>query len=486
MQRIKRLWSSIPRWLRIAVTGIVAIVTLYWLMLWAFVTMVLGEPAFGHLFEGPQDTSALAAAQADPEHDKIIRLDASTPPDLQPVMNAIGSTPVVGVGEASHGSHEFFTFRQELAKRLIAERGFRLIGIEAGAADGEALNRYINGSNEDLDEVMAQQKFWIYDTTEFREIVTWLRLENAKRPVDQRVHIYGYDVQDFDKEAALLLTFMAENGYSTSGISALRNPRFDDSSYLQALSATQLNAKISAANLALKRVRALILNQPRPTTREYDFALYLLEGMQTRLRLIQETDFDRAFTLRDRSMAENIRTARGLNRGSPIMLWAHTGHIGKSTLSQMPDGAKMMGYALQEIYADEYVAIGMVFNAGGFVAHAPPSESPHYLMRSFAMGMFGDVPFPLMQTSTPQSDRNPVLALFKATEGNVAFLDVRKIAPNSSLYKLLASAQPYPMPGAVYVGPASARWELSMTPMFDALVVFDTVSASQNKRLGAR
>lgn len=104
MQRIKRSWSSIPRWLRIAVTGSVAIVILYWLTLWAFVTMVLGELAFGHLFEGPQDTSALAAAQADPERDKIISLDASMSPDLQPVMNAIGITPVVGVGEASHGS----------------------------------------------------------------------------------------------------------------------------------------------------------------------------------------------------------------------------------------------------------------------------------------------------------------------------------------------------------------------------------------------
>jgi erythromycin esterase-like protein len=55
-------------------------------------------------------------------------------------------------------------------KRLIAERGFHLIGIEAGIADGHAIDGYINGSAIDLDTVMASQKFWIYDTEEFREI----------------------------------------------------------------------------------------------------------------------------------------------------------------------------------------------------------------------------------------------------------------------------------------------------------------------------
>jgi erythromycin esterase len=480
-----RFLNAMPRWLRWVGAGTFTLILLYWLLLWAFVVNVLGEPVFGSFSRNTGDYAARNAAMQSPDINRIIRLDdQSSIPDLDPIMNAIGSRAIVGVGEASHGSHEFFVMRQALLKRLIAERGFRLIGIEAGVADGHAIDQYINGAAVDLDSVMAKQKFWIYDTDEFRDIARWLRSENARRPTNLRIHLYGYDIQDFDKEARLLVEYLDSNRIEVANADMLREASFDDSEKLAALSDDALKAKITAAQAVLAK-SIVAIGQQRVSDREaQQFAQYVATSMQKRLTLMSTRDFDKAYAFRDRSMAENVRWARIANANAPAMLWAHNGHIGKSTLSDTPDGAKMMGAVLSDMYRDDYIAIGMMFVSGGFVAHAPPSLSSHFLLRSFAMSMFVDVPFPLGVATATTGPDNDVMTMFAKRPGNISFIDVRTLDQSSKVRTLLEKPQPYIMPGAAYIGTGSTIWERSIVPMFDALVVFRTVTGSQNERLG--
>jgi erythromycin esterase len=484
--KVSQRWRAFPRWARFTMIGALIAIAVYWLTVWAFLVNVLGEPVFGTYFDSRRDDAARQAVINGPEMKAIVALDASNGAiNLEPVMQMIGQHKLVGIGEASHGSHEFFTLRQTLLKRLIADRGFRLIGIEAGVADGHAIDAYINGADVDLDTVMAGQKFWIYDTDEFREIARWLRNENAKRPDDQDIHFYGYDVQDFDKEAALLLDYLKSNSIDVSKIEMLRTAGFDHSTSLAALSEAALDTKITRSDAALARIEQAISASPSANIVAQRFALHVAKAMRSRLKLMQLKDFDKAFTFRDQSMADNVRWARDENKNAPMMLWAHNGHIGKSTLSGEPGGAaRMMGSALADIYGDDYVAVGMMLASGGFVAHAPPSTSPHFLLRSFAMSMFGDVPFPLAPARVASDPENDTMAVFAERKGNVAFVDIRALNPQGPFHTMLARPQQYIMPGAVYMGRGSTIWERNLTPLFDGLIVFRSVEPSQNRRLG--
>jgi hypothetical protein len=96
-----RFLNAMPRWLRWVGAGTFTLILLYWLLLWAFVVNVLGEPVFGSFSRNTGDYAARNAAMQSPDINRIIRLDdQSSIPDLDPIMNAIGSRAIVGVGEA--------------------------------------------------------------------------------------------------------------------------------------------------------------------------------------------------------------------------------------------------------------------------------------------------------------------------------------------------------------------------------------------------
>lgn len=75
--------------------------------------------------------------------------------DYDPLLNYVGDARFVLIGEASHGTHEFYRERAQITKRLITEKGFSAVAVEADFPDANRVNRYVNGSDEDVDAVVA-------------------------------------------------------------------------------------------------------------------------------------------------------------------------------------------------------------------------------------------------------------------------------------------------------------------------------------------
>jgi erythromycin esterase len=123
-----------------------------------------------------------------------------SPAALDPLLQAAGNASVVMLGEASHGTHEYYTWRAAISKRLIQEHDFSFIAVEGDWPDCYRINRYVKGypdSGKNIEEVLHafdRWPTWMWANWEVAALAEWLKEHNASLPMQQRVGFYGLDV----------------------------------------------------------------------------------------------------------------------------------------------------------------------------------------------------------------------------------------------------------------------------------------------------
>lgn len=124
----------------------------------------------------------------------------NTADDLDPIVQSAGNRKLVLLGEASHGTHEYYHWRSELSKKLIQEHGFGFIVVEGDWASIYRLNKYVKGldsaSASALDVLRTFDRWpqWMWANTDVAHLAEWLREYNAGRPLNEMVGFYGMDV----------------------------------------------------------------------------------------------------------------------------------------------------------------------------------------------------------------------------------------------------------------------------------------------------
>ena len=127
-------------------------------------------------------------------------LPLSDPADLDPLIERIGDATYVLLGEATHGTSEFYEWRAALSRRLIEERGFSFVGVEGDWPDCYRVNRYVKGyadSGDTAREVLhAFERWptWMWANREVAEFAEWLRDHNRRLSPDRQAGFYGLDV----------------------------------------------------------------------------------------------------------------------------------------------------------------------------------------------------------------------------------------------------------------------------------------------------
>ncbi len=120
--------------------------------------------------------------------------------DYDPLISLVGDARYVLLGEASHGTHEFYKARAEITKRLIQEKGFTIVAWEADWPDALLVNRYIRGREEEhtaLDSLGGFERFpvWMWRNADVLDLVGWLRNYNESLPpFETKAGVYGMDL----------------------------------------------------------------------------------------------------------------------------------------------------------------------------------------------------------------------------------------------------------------------------------------------------
>jgi erythromycin esterase len=155
-----------------------------------------------------------------PRHDRRIRSLArplERPSDLAPLVDRLANDHIICLGEASHGTHEFYTWRAELSRKLIEQGGVRWIGVEGDWPDRWRINQWIRGEGDQgLDAATLLARFerwptWLWANDEVARFLTWLRGWNSVRPEDEFVGFYGLDVYPLWDSLAEIIAWLDAN-----------------------------------------------------------------------------------------------------------------------------------------------------------------------------------------------------------------------------------------------------------------------------------
>src|SRR5688572_19931877 len=135
------------------------------------------------------------------------------PAGFDPLIEAIGDAHVVLIGEASHGTEDFYRIRAELTKALIARHGFNLVAVEADWPDAYRANRWVRHVSADPDAEAALADFtrfprWMWRNTVTVGFLHWLREHNASRPAAARTGFYGLDLYSLHSSVAAVLAYL--------------------------------------------------------------------------------------------------------------------------------------------------------------------------------------------------------------------------------------------------------------------------------------
>jgi erythromycin esterase len=293
--------------------------------------------------------------------------------DLRPLQLAIGNARIVAMGEATHGTHEFFQLKHRMLEFLVERMGFTVFGIEANWPESLAVNDYVLNGNGDAAQALAGLYFWTWNTEETLDMIRWMRRYNQDPSHVKKVKFFGFDMQTTRVAVSNVETYLQKADPDEARIAAdILAPLSDakgEQEYSKRSEELRRNTSVGIRSILSRfdeRKKAYLESAP---SEEWILARHNLDI----IKQAEEMHPARRWyysALRDRSMAENVKwILDNEDPGSRIMLWAHNAHV--STLpfhTDLPFDIEPMGMSLRRTYGKEMVVCGFSFDRGSFQA----------------------------------------------------------------------------------------------------------------------
>ena len=402
--------------------------------------------------------------------------DAEGHGELRALKAVFQDVSLVGLGEATHGTHEFFAMKDRLVKFLIEELGFTTFALEASYPECARINEYVLGGGGDLPELLTAQGTWIWDTEEMTATIEWIRQYNQTASPSEKVRFVGVDVGPPSSATAFLTDFfhLFLPAHAERADSVLMVAEKLERAYVEHRTSLDTLTVEERENLVeLGRELATIIEARRldllgkMTAYEYTHALMharvvaqFIAGATAPYRPTDPMQSWRG--LRERAMADNTLFLLRSRPESPMMLWAHNAHVWKST-SATSNGPtiEFMGTILGRNLADRYYALGLTFGSGSFQASGEEGRLEEFAIDSVEAGSIE-------------------AALARTTAENF-FLDLRSGRDVAGVMAWLEIPRPMQLIGATYY---PSRRNPYMVPTvlardFDGLVFISTTTRAQ-------
>lgn len=284
--------------------------------------------------------------------------------DLRAFQDLIGDARIVALGEATHGTREFFQMKHRLIELLVEEMGFSLIAIEANGPEVSLLNEYVQTGRGEERALLSRLRYWTWNTQEFLDLIHWMRSQNQDPEGGHRVSLAGFDMQSPELAMDNVLAYFQEVDPDYASIArarytCLRLERLYD--YAERPPADQVICRECLEGVLERLVARQDIYQARSSAEEFAWieqnARFVLQAEDC-LSQLDRCD-------RDRYMAENIIwLLEQLEPEAKVVLWAHNVHVANGVVL----GRSTMGAYLKELYGPEMVSVGLTFYRGSFNA----------------------------------------------------------------------------------------------------------------------
>ena len=307
------------------------------------------------------------------------------------LLARIGDAQVVLLGEASHGTSEFYRMRDRISRELIAKKGFRFVAIEGDWPDAARVDHYVRHLEYPPSEWTAFARFptWMWRNNEVRVFVDWLRSHNAALNPAKRVAFHGLDLYSLYDSIRAVLKYLDEVDPATARAA---RERYGCLTPWQSDPATYGHAALTGAYPTCELEVAVVLLDLMHKRRAYverDGERFMDAVQNARLIANAEQYYrimyygSRAsWNLRDSHMFETLKTLLAFyGSKSKAIVWAHNSHIGDASATEMfSRGEYNLGHLCRKEFGTLAYTIGFGTNAGT-VAAASNWDGPMEIKR---------------------------------------------------------------------------------------------------------
>jgi erythromycin esterase-like protein len=322
--------------------------------------------------------------------------------DFDPLLARVGTARYVLIGEASHGTHEFYRIRAAITKRLIVEKGLSAVAVEADWPDAHRVHRYVTGGDDDPDATESLGGFlrfpqWMWRNADVLDFVGWLRAHNDALPAAApRVGFYGLDLYSLHTSIDAVLRYLRIVDPAAARRAAERYACFD--AFGEDLQAYGHAATLGLAPTCEREVLAQLVELRRAAAeyarRDHRVTPDDLFFAEQNARLVADAEqyyramfhsYGSSWNLRDLHMADTLAALMShLAARMPeprVVVWAHNSHIGDARATERSRAGELnLGQLVRERAGAEAVLIGFSTHAGTVTA-ASNWDEPAQRMR---------------------------------------------------------------------------------------------------------
>jgi len=302
--------------------------------------------------------------------------------DLQKLIDDIGDRKIVMLGEASHGTHEYYTWRTAISKILIKEKGFNFIAVEGDWPDCYKINRYVKGyeKNTSISEVLKnfdRWPTWMWANWEVAALGEWMHEYNQKLSVEKKIGFYGLDVYSLWDSMEAMMGYLEKEDPSTAtlvkkAIHCFEPYRENEHAYAR-ISLTKHSCRDKVLALLKEiRMKAHFLNGDREAGLNTEQNAVITVNAEKYYQAMMSFD-NESWNVRDRHMMETLdRLMKFHGHEAKGIVWEHNTHIGDARATDMHRAGMInIGQLAREEYGAENVYLaGFGSYSGSVIAGA--------------------------------------------------------------------------------------------------------------------
>ena len=408
---------------------------------------------------------------------EMIARSAERLPDIDdPAFGALfdrfGEARVVLLGEASHGTSEFYRARAAISKRLIERHGFNIVAVEADWPDAATIDRFVRHRGRRKGEDRAFERFptWMWRNQEVDAFIRWLRRYNGARPYEQMAGFYGLDLYNLHASMRAVIDFLEREDPEAAKIARRRygclEPWAEEPQLYGRNALLEGYARCEVG--ALQMLQDLLERQIDCYAPECDEWLdaaanaRLVKDAEAYYRVMYHGSAE-SWNLRDTHMFETLGMILDAKPGSKAIVWAHNSHIGNAAYTDM--GMRRGELNIGQLAKEKWDAMARLIGYGthsGTVAAADDWDEPMQVKQVR----------PSLPESYERACHDSELPRF--------LLDLRAGETGRSVREALMETRLERFIGVIY-RPETERWshysEAIMARQFDGWVWFDETEA---------
>lgn len=301
--------------------------------------------------------------------------------DLDPLLERIGDSRYVLLGEATHGTHEYYTWRAEISKRLITEKGFSFVAVEGDWPDCFKINRWVKGlldSDTGIKDVLKEFKrwpTWMWANWEIAAFARWMKKHNSNLDQTEKVGFYGLDVYSLWESMETIVKYLDKEDPETAVLARRAADCFEpykkNDSYVSAYRGLNQKCRNEVVQLLTEvRQRTEQYEQEPEAGLNAELNSLVMKNAEKYYEAMAQFD-NSSWNVRDTHMVETLNTLMDYHGDdAKVIVWEHNTHIGDARATDMAaHGMHNVGQLVRQQHKkDGVVLVGFGSYQGSVIA----------------------------------------------------------------------------------------------------------------------